>query len=446
MANSANWATMVFTCLVIISALFDQQSKAGCEEQESSASPRRIAVARLASAAGSLAVRPAAGTSYRPLEADGELLSTDRFVAFPSARLVSKDGKVTVDFPADLDGRTPWPVFDTAGTLHASEDVSLDLTLETGRVLVRNSAGVGAVVLRLRFWKQNWTIALENPEAQVLFDVTSRWPAGTRFRPRQEGDKSERASPLASAVLLVVKGNVSVDVGGVAVALSAPPGPAELRWDSLQGPPRQPRKLEQLPAWAELARPLSKQGQDLAAALDRLRTAFVHNPERALTQFAQSDNNAERSAAWLMALAFDNLELLERHLQAPRSRAEWDLLVALLRHWLARHPHHDQDLYLILTQRIHYSDAEARIVVQLLLGFSEEDLRLPETYQVLLDYLGHERSTIRNLAAWHLVRLVPATQRFPYKPDGTQQDALRTQQQWRQLLPPDSLPSSPNDK
>lgn len=404
----------------------------------------RTVVAKAAQPSGALAARSAGGTHYRPLSAGTDVHSTDRLVALPGAVLVSKNGKVTLTFPGDLSASAPWPIFDTACTLQAADDIDLDLSMETGRLVIRNTAAAGTAVLRLRFWNQTWTLALEGPETELLFDLSSRWPAGIRFQPRPIGTPPP-SPPAATAVLLVLKGNASVDVGGVALALSSPPGPAELRWDSRHGPPQAASKIEQLPAWADLRRSPTSQIRRLAEAFDRFRQTFLDDPDGALSRFARADDPLQRTVALWMANAFEELEILEGALRKPRSTAEWDLSVMLFRHWLSRSSAHDLQLYDYLVRQS-YSEAEARIILQLLLGFSNDDLRLPETYQVLLDYLIHEKPLVRNLAAWHLIRLIPDARRFPYKPDGSREDALRTQEQWRKLLPLDSLPPSFKDK
>ncbi|MBA2225048.1 hypothetical protein [Thermogemmata fonticola] len=413
---------------------------ASAAAQPPSSQPRRLAVARVLSAAGSFASRLATGTEYRPLPAEADIHSTDRLVAFPGASLVSKNGRIALAFPGDLFGDAPAPIYDTVCVLHPAEEVDLDVTLESGRLVVGNTAAEGAATCRLRFWNQTWTIALETPETRLLLDLSSRWPAGTRFQPRKM-NRPGSATPVATALLVVLKGQATVDVGGVALALTAPPGPAELRWDSLHDPPRVARKLEQLPPWADPQRPLTPPARALAETFDRFRQLFAREPDQALTRFATAKELLPRLVALHVAQALDVLEHLEQTLNAPATKDEWDLCVTLLRHWIARQPNHDQFLYDFLLTRQQYAPAEGRIFLQLLLGFSEDDLRQTETYQVLLDYLTHEKATLRNLAAWHLLRLLPEAQRFPYKPAGSREDALRVRDQWKQLLPPPSLPS-----
>ena len=73
-------------------------------------------------------------------------------------------------------------------------------------------------------------------------------------------------------------------------------------------------------------------------------------------------------------------------------------------------------------------------------GFSAEDIARPETYEVLIDYLVHDKPAVRNLAAWHLVRLVPQGKEIAYKPDGTREDAEKACDAWKKLIPSGQLP------
>src|SRR5205807_8180595 len=50
---------------------------------------------------------------------------------------------------------------------------------------------------------------------------------------------------------------------------------------------------------------------------------------------------------------------------------------------------------------------QAETAVGLLHGFSRADLEQRETYETLIDYLGHARPAVRELAAWHLYRALP---------------------------------------
>jgi hypothetical protein len=100
-------------------------------------------------------------------------------------------------------------------------------------------------------------------------------------------------------------------------------------------------------------------------------------------------------------------------------------------------------MYEVLTTRRGYSAVEAQIILQLLIGFSPEDAAVPETYEVLIDYLTHEKPAVRNLAVWHLVRLVPQGKSIAFKPDGTAEDAEKCRAEWKKLVPAGQVPPRP---
>lgn len=411
------------------------------------AQPKREVVAKSTSPAGSFAARTPASTTFDILPSNTGLFAGDLLVALPGASLESKDGSVAVTVFADYDARSPLPIFETALTLgEAEKDADLSFTLDRGRVDITNKKARGAVVVNVRFWGQSWLITLDDPGTRVAVELCGRWPAGSAFRPNNPKMKEKPAEPVASLVLLVVKGSIKVTSGDTTIAMEAPPGPALLDWDSITGAKAQPQKLAALPAWVDPQSDLSDRGKKVAAAIEKFRLARAEKPAEALKQFLESSDPVEQRVALVSLGALDQLVLLGQTLVAAKSLEEWDFGITILRHWLGRCPGQDQKLFEILTSARGYTTAQAKIVMKLLFGFSAAELRMPETYQVLVDYIGHEKPGIRNLAAWHLVRLVPQGKEIPYKPDGTVEDARKAQAAWKKLIPAGELPSSPPKK
>jgi hypothetical protein len=68
---------------------------------------------------------------------------------------------------------------------------------------------------------------------------------------------------------------------------------------------------------------------------------------------------------------------------------------------------------------------------------------MPETYSLLIDNLRHDRLAIRELAFWHLRRLVPAGQSIRYDPAGSSEQRERAFEQWKKLVPDGKLPPQP---
>jgi hypothetical protein len=405
------------------------------------AQPARVVVAKSSSPAATFSARPANGNQFRTLPEKDDLYAGDLLVSLAGGALVSKNGAVAVKSLADYDARSPVPVLETALTLGDPVDVDLDLTLDRGRVDVTNTKETGSATARVRFWDQTWKVVLDSPNTRVAVELCGRWPSGARFKPLAPGaDPAKAPGPVASVVFLVLAGSASVDVGGVTLALKAPPGPAQLRWDSLAGARPQPLKLEKLPTWADPDAAPSEQVKKTAAAVEKFRKARAADPAKVVETFLASADPVEQRVALITLGSLDDLETLGKSLVAAKSLEQWDFGITVLRHWLGRSKGQDQRYYDILRTVRGYTDAQAQIILQLLFGFSPEDVARPETYEVLIDYLAHEKPAVRNLAAWHLVRLVPQGKSIPYKPDGTRADAEAACAAWKKLIPAGQLP------
>ena len=401
--------------------------------------------AKATSAAATFAAREPGEEAFRVLPENAPLAAGDLLVTLPGAALTSTNGAVALKSLADYDGKSPLPALETAIVLNKPADgTDLDVTLDRGRIDLTNTKAEGKAVARVRFWDQNWTITLDGPGARVAFELCGRWPAGTRFDPAEPGPGERPAAPGAAVVLLVLKGSVTAELGGVALGLSAPPGPALVEWDSVHGVRPEPLKLEKLPDWADPEAMLTEDGRKAAAAAEKFRRARAEDAAKAVGAFLASDDPAERRAALISLGALDDLDGLGRVLREAKTRDEWEWGITVLRHWLGRGPGQDRKLYQALTAPAQgYTPAHARIVMRLLLGFGPDDLKVPETYELLILYLAHDRPAVRNLAAWHLARLVPAGQGIGYKPGGTKEEAAAAQKEWRKLIPAGELPPAP---
>jgi len=406
------------------------------------AQPPRALVAQATSPAGTFAARPAADKPFAVLPAGAELSTGDLLVTLPGAALESKDGGVAVKSVADYDNRAALPILETALVLtppDKGEDFAF--TLDRGRVAVTNQRVRGAVVVAIRFADQKWTFKLEEPGSRVALEFCGRWPAGTQFTPAEPNAPAPKPSaPLASVVLIVLNGSIQVTSGDTTLGMSAPPGPAMLTWDNVEGALAQPQKLNALPEWADTGAKPTERAKKVAEAVEKFRAARAEKPDAALRQFLESTEPVEQRVALVTLGAQDDLAALYASLAAAKTREEWDFVVTVLRHWLGRGPGQDQKLYQWLTGTGGYTAAQARIVLQLLFGFSAAQLKAPETYQVLIDYIAHVKAAVRNLAVWHLVRLVPQGREIPYRANGTAAEAVKTQEAWKKLVPAGELP------
>src|SRR5262249_28586380 len=107
-------------------------------------------------------------------------------------------------------------------------------------------------------------------------------------------------------------------------------------------------------------------------------------------------------------------------------------------------------LYKTLTDHGKLTPNQAKIVIQLLFGFDDDQQEQPATYELLIGYLQHGALPIRELARWHLVRLVPEGQKFGYDAGAAEEQRKEAAAKWQALIPegklPPNLKSKPNEK
>jgi hypothetical protein len=370
----------------------------------------------------------------QPLPAGGLL------VGLPGAMLDSKNGSVRLALLADLDRLSPYPIRESAVELQNNANVDLAVTVDRGRVEFANRKKTGPATVRASVRKDTWDIRLNEPGARIALELYGSWPAGIPFS--KEPDAKHQ--PTASLLFLVLQGHVTLKHADEEIALHAPPGPALLEWDSLTGQDESPQRLDQLPPWAAAAGKETPRVKMKKEAIERFRQAIVAKSiDGALDEFLNSDNELDRMLAIFAMAALDQLERLGK---AAREAKHPDILenaVVALRHWIGRCPGQDQILYNGLIETAKYQPVHAETVVQLLHSFGEADLASPETYQTLIDYLDHQHLAIRELAYWHLYRLVRAGREIGYDPLGSKEAREAAIQQWRKLLPPGTVPARP---
>src|SRR5581483_6234198 len=106
-------------------------------------------------------------------------------------------------------------------------------------------------------------------------------------------------------------------------------------------------------------------------------------------------------------------------------------------------PDQDRKLYDSLVQQSKFTPGQAEIVLQLLHSFSDQDLNRPETFETLIAYLGSSRPQVRELANWHLTRIVPAGKSIKYDAGASKEDREKAAKAWKQLIPDGKLPPAP---
>jgi hypothetical protein len=398
-------------------------------------------VAKCASDEGVLVSREGPDKAWQFPAKDSAIHGGDQLVGGAGATLDSKNGAVRLRFVGDISGTSPYPIVETAVVLHENAKMDLDLTLERGRINLTNMKARGPACVHVRIQnRMAGDITLTAPGASVTVELYGRWLPGSQFRK----DPKPGEGPAVALIVLALKGEVIVKGPKHEFTLKAPPGHALIHGEDLMDPEDiKPEFLKELPAWAKPAQDNEEAKMRRAAILKFKKLAQGKSLGDALDEFVKSENKAERRSAVNVMAALDDLPRLGKALQTTKHADVWDNGIIALRAWIGRGPGQDQKLYKALVEQYKYPAKEAGIVLQLLHGFSENDLAQPDTYEILLDYLESDRLSIRGLAIWHLGRLVPAGKKFGFNPTASKEDRERAAKEWRKLIPEGKLPTKP---
>jgi hypothetical protein len=409
------------------------------------AEEKRVAVAKCTSPEGTILTNEGPGKPWTFVDRLGPIYTHDRVVTIPSERgvIVPKSNGVRLTLVGNLPVFTKVPVFESAVVLHDSEGFDLDFTLEEGRVLITNRKDKGPAKVHINVGEEGWTLTLADPGDEILIEAWSRWMQGMPF----QKDPKFADEPTTAALALVLSGNVSLKSGAHEFALSAPPGLAVFEVESKQARPSTPRRVDAIPAALDPAsrnKPEWKRARERADRLlddakkNDIPTALVNVLKAAseASDKAQAQETIDQAVFTMGAL--DQLGLLVDTL-GGNVGAEREAAVSALRHWIGRDGKQDMALYNFLIKEKKYSEGAAEILVGLLHSFGETDLSRAETFDTLIRYLRNDKLPIRELAYWHLTRVVPDN-KIAYDPAGTKESWEKAFTEWKKLVPNGKVP------
>jgi hypothetical protein len=411
---------------------------------------KRVVAAKSYSHEGALLVRESADKPWTFADALDPLYTQDLLLVLPGGRAVigSKNSAVRATLVGNLPLLYPIPILESAVILHANPDFDLDLTLARGNVRFINRKEKGAARIHVRLPRAVWDLTLAEPGNEAAVEVEGRWPTGVSFT------KDERAKPISAATLLVLKGSVGLKVGSNEYALSAPPGTALYEWESDSSAPSAPARIDRFPEWMETKGPNSRDAKVAASLVQQVsEVAKAKGINQALADrliasadFKEQDRAIARQIAVFSMGAVDDLGGLTEALNGTAAEVR-GFAIEGLRQWIGRASKQDLALYQFLVKQKSYSEAHAEIILQLLHSFSDIDRSRPETYETLISYLKHDKLPIRELAWWHLIRIVPDGNKIAYDPGAPTADRQKGYEAWKKLLDDKKLPpGKPGDK
>jgi len=401
------------------------------------AKPAGDAIATCGPVAGVLLERATPDAAWKFVNEKDSIPAEALLVALPDAQLDSANGQVRLKMIADVGQRGPLPVFESAVRIHANPKVDLDVSLDRGILGFINRKKAGAASVLVRFAGQTWHLTLREPDTRVGLEIYGRQPPGPpQFV--QVGDKLKfTQAPTIDVYLLVTKGQVGLQAEGKQITLEAPPGSAKLHWDSVAQkievshlPDLPPSLLPKTPKEQELY-------QDICTTVKRFREGSL---DTALEKALQSEESLTRRSAVVALAALDKLPGVINVLATSKYADARDLSIVVLRNWIGRGPGQVEKLYDYLLTGRKLTPVQAKTAIHFLLGFDEEEQRKADIYEVLIDSLKHSKLAVRELAHWHLVRLVPEGKKIDYDAGAPVEARERAYEQWRALVPPGQLP------
>lgn len=403
----------------------------------------RVPEGKCVSESGTLLGSETGGAPWRPV---GEVYTRDHLMALPGikAEIEPAAGGVRLTLWGNLPEQSQHAVLESLAVLHDTRAYDLDLTLLAGRAVLTSTNKSGRAKVWLRLPGEGWEIVLDGEGSSVAIELYGRWPRGVPF-------VKDPLSPLRPTSLLsleVLKGHADVRLDGRQVRLSAPPGPSFLRWDSVGGADAGPERREKLPAWADDSASPSDDAKTLQGVAAKYLEAVRSRPPAEVLHSLLVSNDSDRVRATLTRefavlglAAVGALPEVVELLGTSRNEDVRLTAILALRNWIGSAPGRDYQLYQVLLGRLAYSEPQAATVLQLLHSpFDPDD---PATYQALIAYLQHDRLAIRELARWHLYRLVPQGASIAYDAGGTAEDRVKAARQWKEIIPDGQLPKKP---
>jgi uncharacterized protein (TIGR03000 family) len=390
--------------------------------------------AQCVAVAGALLARDEA-KHWHAVKAGEPVPAGQLLVALPEAELLSKNGAVKVVMLADVGQRGPLPVLEAAVRLHDNPDYDLDISVERGIVGFMNLKKEGAARVRVRASEASAELALKTPGTKVGVEIFGRHPPGC-----STGAQIKEDRPTIYVVMLVREGEATLSNDKHTIALRAPPGPALLMWDNLEKKV-DVQHLDKLPpSLLPTGEAEMKLFKAVSAATQPLMDGKI---EPALKKLLASADPLERIVGVTGAGALDAVPLVLASLADAKHGDVRDHAIIVLRNWLGRGPGQIKALMAELRKDGKYNEAQAKTYLQLLFGFDDEERMRADTYEVLIDLLRHSKLPVRELARWHLVRLVPAGKDIVYDAAAPEAERQRGYEQWRALVPPGKLPPAP---
>lgn len=361
-------------------------------------------------------------------------------IALFGGEFQSANDAVDMKVLADVGQRGPFPVLEAAVRFHANTKRDLSVTLDRGVIVLTNTKKNGAAHVQVRVSDETFEITLSEPKAKVAIELYGRHIAGP---PNLKSAKDD--TPVLNVAFFALEGEVVVSTDQDSTRLHSPPGPTLYLWDNVTRMP-EVHRFDTLP---DSVKPFTPDEKKFLATISGFAKAWVAKPgplTKTLREAVNSNDPLERKAAVVALGAVDDLPGLFAVLSNKNHADARDMAVLAIRHWLGRAPGKSIELNTYLTKSADYTPTQSKNLIHLFNGISKERMRQPATYELLIEALNHTKMAGRELAHWHLIRLVPDGKSIKYDAAAPEAERMNAIAEWHRLVPPGELPPPPKKK
>jgi len=366
--------------------------------------------------------------SWQRLSPEKRVSSLDQLVSLPGYRSdLRLDTGVQLQLWGNLPqfARTSTPVLESVVTLYSNPSFDLDFKLDHGRVLLTNRKEDGPARVRVRFHDEVWDLTLEDKTTEVVIELFgiclpySAEPGG--------------GEPEVLAFLYALKGQVQLRVRYETHLLRSI---SAFQWDSLAGAAAHPESLERPPDWYAKGPPQGPAMLNMQSAVKEMSQRLIAKDRIDIVVAEAMKDPINVGSRVLAVRCLGAMTEVGKLLDALGDEKHVDVrMVALeeLRHLLGLSTANETLLHSSLRLK-NYSEAQAQTVMQLLHGFSPAQWADPTTRATTVEYLNHEKATIRQLTHALLCALVPEGQKIPYDPVGDSEQRDRGAKEWQKVV------------
>ena len=370
------------------------------------------------------------GAEAKPVKAGDSVPAGVELISLFQSELEPANKAVLIELRGDIGEFGPLPVLDTAVQVRSGDKADASLVLERGLLILTNKKSEGAATVLVKLLGEEVEVRLKSPETKLGIELYGRHPGGA--------GGILKDNPTAFVYILISKGEATIAAKDSSHALTAPPGGAFFRWDSVT-------KHAEVVAMDKFPEEFKRNDQEWARfdAMNKIAAKLnAESPEDGALRLAGSDDPLERRVGVTALGALDDLPDLLTALEDPKHKDVREQAILTLRAWMGRAPGQLKALRGAMLKH-QYTMPQAKTTMHLLFGFDDQERVRPVVYELLIASLDHKSVAVRELAHWHLIRLAPAGRDIAYDagaPDADRQAAI---ERWRKLIPAGEAPRPP---